>query len=152
MLLELPSQAIRRKHMAKVEVKSSSKDSYKQEINTGKHHIAADAPKAFGGEEAAPDPHELLLAALGACSSITMQMYAKRKGWPLSGVDIQLSESKQDDTQNPGQSMALISKNIKVSGELTAEQVTELKTIADKCPIHKLISGSKEINTTISKN
>jgi putative redox protein len=138
--------------MAKVEVKSASKDSYKQEISTGKHHIAADAPKAFGGEEAAPDPHELLLAALGACSSITMQMYAKRKGYPLNGVDIQLSETKQDDTQNPGQSMTLISKDIKVSGELTPDQVNDLKAIADKCPVHKLISGNKQINTTISKN
>ncbi len=138
--------------MAKVEVKSSSKDSYKQDINTGKYHIAADAPKAVGGEETAPDPHELLLAALGACSSITMQMYAKRKGYPLSGVDIQLSESKQDDTQNPGQSMTLISKDIKVSGELTPEQVNDLKAIADKCPVHKILSGSKQINTTINKN
>ena len=138
--------------MAKVEVKSASKDSFKQEINTGKHHIAADAPKAFGGEEAAPDPHELLLAALGACSSITMQMYAKRKGYPLNAVDIHLSETKQDDAQNPGQSMALINKEIKVSGDLTPEQVNDLKAIADKCPIHKLISGSKQINTSISKN
>jgi putative redox protein len=138
--------------MAKVEVKSTSKDNYKQEINTGKHHIAADAPKAFGGDEAAPDPHELLLAALGACSSITMQMYAKRKGYPLAAVDIKLSESKQDDAQNPGQSMTLISKEIKVSGELTPEQVNDLKAIADKCPVHKLISGNKQIKTTISKN
>jgi putative redox protein len=138
--------------MAKVEVKSASKDSFKQEISAGKHHISADAPKAVGGDETAPDPHELLLAALGACSSITMQMYAKRKGYPLAGVDIKLSESKQDDTQNPGQSMTLISKDIQVSGELTPEQVNDLKAIADKCPVHKLISGSKQINTTISKN
>lgn len=138
--------------MAKVEVKTTSANSFKQEIQTGKHHIAADAPKAFGGEEAAPDPHELLLAALGACSSITMQMYAKRKGYPLTAVDIKLSESKQDDTQNPGQSMTLISKEIQVSGELTPEQVTDLKAIADKCPVHKILSGSKQINTTINKS
>jgi putative redox protein len=138
--------------MSKVEVKSTSKDSYKQDINTGKYHIAADAPKRVGGEETAPDPHELLLAALGACSSITMQMYAKRKGYPLASVDIQLSENKQDDAQNPGQSMTLINKEIKVGGDLTPEQVNDLKAIADKCPIHKLISGNKQINTTISKN
>ena len=138
--------------MAAVEVKTTSANSYKQEIKTGKHQIAADAPKAFGGEEAAPDPHELLLAALGACSSITMQMYAKRKGYPLTAVDIKLSESKQDDSTNPGQSMTLISKDIKVSGELTPEQVNDLKAIADKCPVHKILSGSKQISTTISKN
>lgn len=138
--------------MAKVEVKSASTGLYRQEINTGKYQIVADAPKAVGGEETAPDPHELLLASLGACASITMQMYAKRKGWALKAVDIQLSESKQDDTENPGKSIAVISKDIKVAGELTDEQVNELKTIADKCPVHKLIAGNKQINTTIGRN
>jgi len=81
-----------------------------------------------------------------------MQMYAKRKGYPLKTVNVELSESKQDDVQNPGQSTVLISKNIQVSGDLTAEQVNDLKNIADKCPVHKLISGNKQINTTISHN
>ncbi len=138
--------------MAKVEVKTASTGLYRQEINTGKYQIVADAPKAVGGEETAPDPHELLLASLGACASITMQMYAKRKGWGLKTVDIHLSEGKQEDAQNPGQSIAVISKDIKVAGDLTDEQVTELKTIADKCPVHKLIAGNKQINTTISRN
>ncbi len=138
--------------MAKVEVKTAAEGLYRQEINTGKYKINADAPKAVGGEETAPDPHELLLAALGACSSITMQMYAKRKGYPLKTVNIELSESKQEDAQNPGQMSALISKDIKVTGELTPEQVNDLKNIADKCPVHKLISGNKQINTTIHNN
>ena len=138
--------------MARVEVKTAAEGLYRQEINTGKYTINADAPKAFGGEETAPDPHELLLAALGACSSITMQMYAKRKGYPLKTVNIELSESKQDDAQNPGQTTVLISKEIKVSGDLTPEQVNDLKVIADKCPVHKLISGNKQINTTINCN
>jgi putative redox protein len=136
--------------MAKVEVHTSSEGLYRQEINTGKYKILADAPKSVGGEETAPDPHELLLASLGACSSITMQMYAKRKGYPLKTVNIELSESKQDDTQNPGQTMVLINKNIKVTGDLSPEQVNDLKNIADKCPVHKLISGSKQITTAIS--
>jgi putative redox protein len=136
--------------MAKVEVKTSQEGHYRQDINTGKYKINADAPKAVGGEETAPDPHELLLAALGACSSITMQMYAKRKGYPLDAVNIELSESKQEDA--PGQTTVVISKSIKVSGDLTDEQVNDLKAIADKCPVHKLISGNKQINTTISHN
>lgn len=138
--------------MAKVEVKTAQEGHYRQDINTGKYKINADAPQSVGGEETAPDPHELLLAALGACSSITMQMYAQRKGWPLKTVNVELSESKQEDPANPGQKMALISKSIKVSGDLTDEQVNDLKNIADKCPVHKLISGSKQINTTINHN
>lgn len=136
--------------MAKVEVHTSSEGLYRQEINTGKFKIQADAPKSVGGEETAPDPHELLLASLGACSSITMQMYAKRKGYPLKTVNIELNENKQDDPQNAGQTMAVISKNIKVTGDLTPEQINDLKNIADKCPVHKLISGNKQINTAIS--
>ncbi len=138
--------------MAKVEVHTAAEGLYRQEINTGKYKIQADAPKSVGGEETAPDPHELLLAALGSCSAITMQMYAKRKGYPLKAVNVELSESKQDDPQNAGQTMVLINKNIKVTGDLTPEQVNDLKVIADKCPVHKLISGNKQINTAISHN
>jgi len=134
--------------MAKVEVKTSQEGHFRQEINTGKYQINADAPVSAGGEATAPDPHELLLAALGACSSITMQMYAKRKGYPLKTVNVELSESKQESA--PGQTTVVISKSIQVSGDLTAEQVNDLKVIADKCPVHKLISGDKQINTTIS--
>lgn len=136
--------------MAKVEVKTASEGHYRQEISTGAFNINADAPKSVGGEGTAPDPHELLLAALGACSSITMQMYAGRKGWPLKTVNVELSESKQEDAQNPGQTIVVISKSIKVTGDLSAEQVNDLKNIADKCPVHKLISGNKQINTSIS--
>src|SRR5476649_1549916 len=91
-LYVLTISCTRRQIMAKVEVKTASEGLYRQEINTGKYKITADAPKSVGGEETAPDPHELLLAALGACSSITMQMYAKRKGYPLKTVNIELSE------------------------------------------------------------
>ena len=134
--------------MAKVAVKTSQEGHYRQEINTGKYQINADAPASVGGEGTAPDPHELLLAALGACSSITMQMYAKRKGYPLKTVNVELTESKQENA--PGQTTVVISKSIKVSGDLTDEQVNDLKVIADKCPVHKLLSGEKQINTSIS--
>lgn len=133
--------------MAKVQVKTVQEGHYQQEIKTGKYTINADAPESAGGEAKAPDPHELLLASLGACSSITMQMYAKRKGYPLKGVNIELSESKQEEA--PGQSTVVISKSITVSGDLSPEQINDLKVIADKCPVHKLISGNKQINTTI---
>ena len=91
--------------MAKVEVKTARKEFIGKKSILVKYNIIADAPKAVGGEETAPDPHELLLAALGACSSITMQMYAKRKGYPFKTVNIELSESKQEDA--PGQTTAL---------------------------------------------
>ncbi len=142
----------REKFMSNVLVKTNSSNEYKQTIQAGSHSFLADAPKAVGGSETAPDPHELLLGSLGACTSITMQMYAKRKGWDLKEVTVELSEEKVEDAEHPGQTIAKIQRNIKVSGNLAADQVDSLKAIADKCPIHKLLSGPKQISTSIDLN
>jgi putative redox protein len=138
--------------MSNVQVKTTSADVYKQTIKAGSHSFSADAPKSVGGSEAAPDPHELLLGSLGACTSITMQMYAKRKGWDLKEVTVDLSEEKVDDSEHPGQTIAKISRTIKVTGDLAPDQVESLRAIADKCPIHKLLSGPKQISTSIDLN
>lgn len=135
--------------MPQVEVKTSSPTSYEQQIKAGTHTFNADAPKTAGGLEAAPDPHELLLGALGACTSITMQMYAKRKGWDLKEVTVKVSEERTE--QAPGQPVSKISREIKVGGNLAPDQVEALKVVADKCPIHKLLSGN-QITTAISHN
>jgi len=132
--------------MPQVEVKNSSATGYEQRIKAGAHTFASDAPKSVGGAETAPDPHELLLAALGACTSITMQMYAKRKGWDLKEVTVNLSEEKLD-----GQQISKINRDIKVDGDLAQDQVEALKSAAEKCPIHKLLSGANQITTAISK-
>jgi putative redox protein len=138
--------------MPQVEVKSHSSSDFKQEIQTGHHHLSADAPKAVGGDESAPDPHELLLGALGACTSITLQMYAKKKGWDLQEVKVKVTEEKVADDANPTQSISRISREISVHGNLAQDQVTALRAIADKCPIHKLLEGPKQISTAISQN
>ncbi len=135
--------------MPQVEVKSRSAEGYKQEIKSAHHHFVADAPAQVGGADAGPDPHELLLASLGACTSITMQMYAKRKGWDLKDLNIKVTEDKVDDANNPGQQMSRINREIVIGGDLPADQVEALKAVADKCPIHKLLSGPKQIVTEI---
>jgi putative redox protein len=132
--------------MHQVEVKTSSAANYQQNIKAGAHSIAADAPKSVGGEEKAPNPHELLLAALGACTSMTMQMYAKRKGWDLKEVIVNVKEEQPEQTQGGSK----ITRDIKVSGNLPADQVEALKAIAEKCPIHKLLSGANQITTVIA--
>jgi putative redox protein len=135
--------------MSKVVVKSQIEPLYKQEIKAGPFTLLADAPKEAGGSEAAPDPHELLLSSLGACTSITMQMFAKRRGWDLKEVSIELSEEKVDDPQQPGKQMSKITREINVKGDLTQEQIDGLRSVADKCPIHKLLTGSKEVVTSL---
>ncbi len=133
--------------MSHVEVKTASQNNYQQNIKTEGHTFAADAPKSAGGEHKAPDPHELLLGALGACTSITMQMYAKRKGWDLQTVTVKVSEEKVE-----GQTAAKINREIQVGGNLAAEQIESLKVIAEKCPIHKLLSAGSQISTAIAHN
>lgn len=133
--------------MTQVEVKTSSATNFQQNIRTNTHSFAADAPIAVGGADAAPNPHELLLGALGACTSITMQMYAKRKGWDLKEVTVKVTEEKVEGAPVPK-----LSREIKVEGNLDPEQIEGLKAIAEKCPIHKLLSASNDISTAISHN
>ena len=135
--------------MAEVVVKNNTQ--YKQEITAKSHSFLADVPKDEGGTELGPSPHELLLAALGACTSMTVKMYAERKGYPLEEVTVTLSEEKVPDPENQSRSMPRIVRDVKLKGDLTDEQVESLKTIADKCPIHKLLSGPKQIDTAVSK-
>ena len=138
--------------MTQVLVKNVDAANYKQEITAGSHKLAADVPKDKGGDETAPNPHELLLASLGACTTITLQMYAKNKNWDLKKVSVNLTHEDVEDPANPGKKLAKITRDIQVEGELTEEQVESLKVIADKCPIHKILQGPKTIETAIKKN
>ncbi len=138
--------------MAQVQVKSNTSQQYQQEIKAASHSFLSDAPKAFGGLETGPDPHELLLASLGSCTAITLQMYAKKKGWDLKSVNVDLREESIDDPENPGKKVSKITREIKVEGNFDAEQIDSLKSAADRCPIHKLLSGPKQIDTVLNKN
>ncbi|HEY9715093.1 MAG TPA: OsmC family protein, partial [Chroococcales cyanobacterium] len=99
--------------MAQVQVKARHDQQYKQEIKAGTHAFVADAPSSVGGADNGPEPHELLLASLGACTSITLQMYAKRKGWDLKDVIVDLKEEQVDDPET-GKPMSQITRQIKV--------------------------------------
>ncbi len=137
--------------MSQVLVKTKAKENYKQDVKAGNHSWVVDIPKEKGGEETGPDPHELLLGSLGACTSITLQMYAKKKGWELDDVAVDLLHEEVDNASGSGKT-SKITRDIKVHGNLTPEQVETLKSIADKCPIHKLLSGQLQIDTNIGKS
>ena len=136
--------------MTEIQVKSAAQTGtpHKHEIKAGQYTFTADAPKEFGGSTG-PEPHELMLSALGACTSITMQMYAERKGWAVKGITIKLSEETVEDAENPGKKIFKITREIDLEGDLTQEQIDSLKVIADKCPIHKLLVGPKQILTNV---
>jgi putative redox protein len=121
------------------------------EIKTAHHTLLADAGKDIGGTETGPDPHELMLAALGACTSMTLQLFAKKRDWKLTSVNVKLREDRVDDPANPGKQISKITRDVHVEGDLTLEQLDTLKGIADKCPIHKLLTGAKQIETSLAK-
>ena len=135
--------------MAQVQVKARMSEQYKQDIKAGSHEFLSDIPKAKGGNESAPDPHELLLGALGACTSITLKMYAQKKGWDLQDVIVNLSDEEIEDPDHAGQKIAKINREIEVSGNLAQEQIDSLKAAANRCPIHKLLSGPNQIATSV---
>jgi putative redox protein len=129
---------------------SSVPGGYQQKIKAGSHDLIADVPESMGGKGTGPDPHELLLAALGSCTTITLQMYAKRKEWDLKDVKVTLTEDAIEDPNTAGKKLSVITRKIQVQGDLNKEQVDTLLQIADKCPVHKLLVGEKKIDSTIA--
>jgi len=122
---------------------SSTDLRYQQAIALRSFQLLADEPETSGGNNTGPTPMELLLAGLGACKAMTLQMYAERKGWPLSKVVVDLVPQ----TLN-GQIQ--IVAELHLEGSLTDEQRQRLLIIANKCPVHKLLAGETDIQTTLA--
>ena len=115
-----------------------------QRISVGGHDLAADEPAAIGGADSGPTPYDLLLAGLGACTSITVRMYAERKGWPLRLVTVRLRHQRIHAIDCVGcetQTGRLdhIERELQFDGELTGEQRARLLDIADRCPVHRTL-------------
>ncbi|MBS2010322.1 MAG: OsmC family protein [Cyanobacteria bacterium SZAS TMP-1] len=136
--------------MSKVVVNSQQETKLQQVITAGTHDWVCDATKDEGGSGVNPDPHQYLLGALGACTAMTLQIYAQRQGWNLKNVNVKLSEERVDDPDNLSGHMSRITRDIEVEGDLNEEHLQKLKTIADKCPIHRLLVGHKVVMTSLS--
>lgn len=122
----------------------------RQEVTAGRHTLVADEPVAAGGEDAGPDPYALLLSALGACTAMTLRIYADRKQWPLGEVRVELSHSREHAAdcvgcEDPGSKVDVITRRLHLSGPLDAAQVARLAEIARKCPVHKTLTAGVQV-------
>ena len=114
---------------------------FAQDIEIGGHRLPADEDQDKGGADTGPGPHELLLAALGSCTAMTLKVYAERKGWPLTHVEFDVNGA----TTGAG---FVITRLLTLKGDLDAEQRQRLLEIAEKCPVHKTLSNTITIQTT----
>jgi putative redox protein len=128
----------------------SSDGTYAQRIKARVHEWAAGEPVEDGGIDNGPMPYELLLSALGACTSITLEMYAARKGWPLEKVHVTLEHSKEERAgENGGKPVDMIDRVVRLEGPLDDEQRAKLIEIAEKCPVHRTLTNRININTLL---
>ncbi|QYA26848.1 OsmC family protein [Gramella sp. MT6] len=127
---------------------------YTTQIIAGKHYFVADEPVKAGGSDLGPNPYELVSSGLAACTSMTIQMYARRKEWKIENVETHVSYSKKhaDDCENCEDDKAKIDsfeREISIKGELDNKQIERLLEIADKCPVHKTLSTKGQIRTKL---
>jgi putative redox protein len=123
-----------------------------QNISVGAHAFQADEPSENGGNDAGPESHELLLAALGSCASITVQMYADRKQWPLDSVHVRLFYVKVPAEDQPDAKTEMVDEiemEISCSGDLSQDQLHRLLEIAGKCPVHRMLTSRLQIQTRL---
>lgn len=127
--------------MREIQVRTGA-GKFGQKIQVGTHELASDEPTDGLGDDTGPTPHELLLASLGSCTSMTVKLYADRKGWPLETVHVRLSGRQEAEG-------LLIARTLHLAGALSDEQKARLVEIADKCPVARTLQGTIRIATVL---
>ncbi|WP_295799198.1 OsmC family protein [uncultured Microbulbifer sp.] len=138
-----------------VNVEESGEGRFTQKLQTGPHQLIADEPEDVGGDNRGPGPYEYLLMGLGACTSMTIRMYADSKRIPLENVRVKLSHQKvhvQDcaDCASKNGKIDEIVREITLGGELTGEQRERLLDIANRCPVHRTLTSEIKIRTRLT--
>ncbi|HEV3239063.1 MAG TPA: OsmC family protein [Casimicrobiaceae bacterium] len=125
-----------------VRTAKASRGAIAHELSIGAHVLLCDEPPASGGDDLGPNPHELLDAALASCTALTLMLYARRKGWPLQGVEAEVSHDQADGVYR-------MRRDIRLIGGLAADERARLLEIANKCPVHRTLSGRFEITSAL---
>ncbi len=133
--------------MSGVVVAENGQGRYQQAVTVGQHQLIADEPVSLGGGDAGPAPFDFIMAGLGACTSITLRMYAERKGLVLTHLSVALTHEK---IEVDGVARDRIERTISIAGELTTEQRQRLLEIANKCPAHRALTQSFVIASALA--
>jgi putative redox protein len=152
--IDLPQKEIL-KPLKEVAVRLGA-EGFTTDIMMGRHGLTADEPESVGGNDFGPSPYDLLSASLGACTAMTLQMYARRKKWDLQEVVVHLEHYKDhiDDAQeaeDPKSKIDHFDRIIELEGNLTAEQRAKLLEIANKCPVHRTLHADVQVNTRLQE-
>jgi len=126
--------------------------SFAQEIEVGSHELFVDEPTSYGGTDSGPSPYDLILAALGSCTSMTIGLYARKRSWPVEKISVSLWHSKIhaedcEDCETKEGPIDRIEMEIHLDGALTDEQRAKLMEIAEKCPVHQTLTSEINIKT-----
>jgi len=137
-----------------VRVSEADPAGFLQDVTSGSHvHLLADEPRAYGGTNMGMSPYGFLSASLGTCTSMTIRMYARRKGWPLEHVRVDVSHDKvhaQDAALSTQEKIDSFTREITLTGDrLDAEQRARLLEIADRCPVHRTLERTSKVNTAL---
>ncbi|MFN3522115.1 MAG: OsmC family protein [Phenylobacterium sp.] len=116
---------------------------YATSIVTGRHALTADEPPKLGGQDAGPAPYDLLLSSLGACTAITLKMYAERKNWPLRGLRVELQFER-------GEERGRVQRTLDIDGDLDEDQLARLADIAERTPVTLTLKAGVDIATRLA--
>jgi putative redox protein len=149
------SNDLRNAPPGEVTVREAGEGTFPNLVAAGRHSLRADEPEKVGGTDTGPDPYSFLLTSLGACTSMTIRMYADRKGYPLERAEVRLKHSKVHATdcaecETPTGKVDLIEREIELLGDLSDEQRADLLRIADRCPVHRTLHSEIHVATKLA--
>ena len=139
-----------------VRVSEDDSAGFRQLVSAGgEFQLLADEPVKYGGTNTGPNPYQFLSAGLGACTAMTIRLYARRKEWPLDHVEVDVSHDKShandcQSCESEGSKIDVFNRLVRLRGPLSDDQKTRLLAIADKCPVHKTLSGSSRVETALA--
>ncbi|USW94693.1 OsmC family protein [Pseudomonas proteolytica] len=122
-------------------VNTLNTENFRHSVNINNHELFTDLPKSLGGDDSAPSPHDYFDAALASCKALTVKLYAQKKDIPLTGVTVEVTHDSSEEQKGKYK----LNVKLTLKGVLTDEQRAELHRVADKCPVHKLMTTA-EIN------